>query len=228
MTSRFVAKMEDVLDVYQRPYDRAYPVVCFDEKGKELLAHSPGREPLPPQANTPHGSVRQDYEYERKGSANILLACEPLRGWRRIWVSQDRNAKNFARVLKQLVDEDYPQATQVVLVLDNLNIHTPASLYDTFPPEEAHRIASRIAWHFTPEHGSWLNMAEIEISALERQCLKQRFPDVDVLTAHGQAWVAARNQSCTKIHWQFTAQDARIRLRRLYPVITEETLLVKY
>jgi hypothetical protein len=220
VTSRFVAKMEDVLDVYQRPYDPRYPVVCADEKGKELQAQPVGRDPMPAQPNTPqHGNPLQDYTYEREGSANILVFSEPLRGWRQIEVNQDRTAKSFAHSVKALVDQVYPDAEKILLVVDNLNIHGPWSLFDAFSPEEANRIMHRIEWHFTPEHGSWLNMAEIELSALERQSLKQRFPDVATLAAQCKAWVDQRNQAQTKIHWQFTSKDARIRLRRLYPVI---------
>lgn len=224
MTSRFVAKMEEVLAVYQRPYDPRYPVVCADEKGKELLAHRAGRAPLAPQALTPqHGTPRQDYEYQRQGSANLFLFCEPLRGWRRVAVNRDRTAQSFAHQLQRLVDEDYPEAERVILVVDNLNIHGPWSLYDAFPPAEAQRIAQRIEWHFTPEHGSWLNMAELELSVLQRQCLRQRFATVETLSAECHAWETERNQAQVKIVWRFTAEDARIRLRRLYPVIQEGT-----
>lgn len=216
--------MEDVLDVYQRPYDPLHPVVCLDEKGKELHSHRPGREPLPPQPNTPQqGSIRQDYEYKREGSANLRIFCEPLRGWRRVLVNQDRTAMSFAQQVRQVLEEDYPHAEWVELVVDNLNIHGPWSLYDAFPPEEAHRINQRIRWHFTPEHGSWLNMAEIELSVLERQCLNQRFADIDTLISACLVWETDRNLALVKIHWHFTSADARIRLRRLYPVIEDKT-----
>jgi hypothetical protein len=214
--------MEDVLEVYQRPYDPRWPLVCLDEKGKELQADMPGREPLPAEPGGRGAScVRQDHEYRRAGSANLLLFSEPLRGWRKVVVSQARDGVSFAQHLRQLVDEAYPQAEKVVLVSDNLNIHGVWSLYDAFPAEEAFRIAQKLEWHYTPEHGPWLNMAEIELSALARQCLNQRFENVEVLRTAVDAWVEARNQAQVTIHWQFTAADARIRLRRLYPTIKE-------
>ena len=169
------------------------------------------------------GSQRQDYEYRREGSANVVVMVEPLRGWRKVVVNQDRTGASLARQLQQLVEEDYAEADKVVLVTDNLNIHGPWVLYEVFPPEVAQRIASRIEWHYTPEHGSWLNMAEIELSALERQCLKRRFAGVEELQAETQAWVQQRNNAQVKIDWQFTAADARNRLRRLYPVIEDIT-----
>lgn len=213
-----------MLEVYQRPYDPRYPVICLDEKGKELQSTRPERAPLPAQPNKPGASsLRQDYEYLRQGSANLLLMCEPLRGWRKVVVNQDRGARSFARELQQLVDVDYPAAEKLVLVTDNLNIHGIWSLYEVFAPQEARRIANKIEWHYTPEHGSWLNMAELELSALERQCLGRRFASVFTLRAECQAWTKERNQHEVKIHWQFTAADARIRLRRLYPVIEEIT-----
>lgn len=214
--------MEDVLAVYQRPYDPRYPLICLDEKGKELQANRAGREPLPAQPGTPGASsVRQDYEYQRAGSANLLLLCEPLQGWRKVVVTADRRARSFAQELQQLVDVDYPHAEKIVLVTDNLNIHGPWSLYAAFAPAEARRIASLLEWHYTPEHGSWLNMAELELSALTRQCLGRRFADVSSLRLECAAWTQERNQREVKIHWHFTAADARIRLRRLYPVIED-------
>lgn len=213
--------MEDVLDVYQRPYDPKRPVVCLDEKGKELQAHIPQRAPLPPKPG--HESL-QDYEYKRGGSANMFIVSEPLRGWRRVEVTQDRTGKSFARQLKKLVDEDYPdpEVDRVVLVTDNLNIHGVWSLYEEFEPVEAKRIADKVEWHYTPEHGSWLNMAELELSVLQRQCLGRgsrgrRIPDRETLTDEVNAWVAQRNSDSTTIDWQFTTADARIKLRRLYP-----------
>lgn len=214
--------MEDVLEVYQRPYDRRYPVVCLDEIGKELRSTPAGRETLPAQPGKKGASSpRQDYAYQREGSANLVLACEPLRGWRKVVVSQDRNGRSFATIIQQLVDVDFPEAEKIVLVTDNLNIHGIWSLYEAFPPDEARRIASKLEWHYTPEHGSWLNMAEIELSALERQCLGRRFPDIATLRSECDAWVRQRNLRIVKINWQFTAADARIRLRRLYPVIQD-------
>lgn len=211
--------MEDVLAVYQRPYDQEYPMVCLDEKGKELQSQrtdlvlpKPGR-----------GGIRQDYEYRREGSANLLLVCEPLTGWRRVAVSQDRTAHTFAQQLRQLVDEDFPKAHKIILVSDNLNIHGIWSLYEEFTAVEARRMADKIEWHYTPEHGSWLNMAELEISALQRQCLNRRFADLATLAEECQAWTAARNQDHVKIKWQFTNAEARIRLHRLYPQIMDKS-----
>ena len=220
VTPRFIAKMEDVLDVYQRPYDPLHPVVCLDEKGKELQAHTPGREPLLAKPGMQRPQALQDYEYRRGGSANIFLACEPLRGWRRVAVTQDRTGGSFAHQLKQLVDEDFPHAERVVLVTDNLNIHGVWSLYEVFPPQEAKRIADKLEWHYTPEHGSWLNMAELELSVLARQCLDRRIPDVATLAQECDAWTTQRNAAQVTIDWQFSNADARIKLRRLYPVLT--------
>jgi hypothetical protein len=212
--------MEDVLEVYQRPYDPRFPMVCLDEKGKELQADVPDRERLPAQAGKSGAECeRQDYEYRRAGSANLLLFSEPLRGWRKVVVSQNRDALSFAHQLRKLVDADYPAAEKVVLVSDNLNIHGVWSLYDAFPPAEALRIAQKLEWHYTPEHGSWLNMAELELSVLARQCLNQRSESLEALRSHVEAWTQARNQALVTIHWQFTTTDARIKLRRLYPVI---------
>ena len=211
--------MEDVLTVYQRPYDPEHPLVCLDEKGKEL--QSQRIELVLPKVG--QGASRQDYEYQREGSANLLLVCEPLTGWRRVAVSQDRTAHTFARQLRQLVEEDFPQAHKIVLITDNLNIHGIWSLYEEFTAEEARRIADKLEWHYTPEHGSWLNMAELELSAMQRQCLNRRFADVPTLQAECQAWATARNQNQIKIKWQFTAADARIRLHRLYPQIKDKT-----
>ncbi len=211
--------MEDVLAVYQRPYDQEYPMVCLDEKGKELQSQradlvwpKPGR-----------AGIRQDYEYRREGSATLLLVCEPLTGWRRVAVSQDRTAHSLARQLRQLVEEDFPKAHKIILVSDNLNIHGIWSLYQEFTAVEARRIAEKIEWHYTPEHGSWLNMAELEISAMQRQCLNRRFADVATLAEECQAWTATRNQDHVKIKWQFTNAEARIRLHRLYPQIKDKS-----
>lgn len=220
VSTRFIAKMEDVLAVYQRPYDPLRPVVCLDEKGKELQSHTPAREPMPPKPGKQGGQALQDYEYKREGSANIFLACEPLRGWRNAEVSADRTARSFAHQLKKLVDEQYPDVERVVLVTDNLNIHGVWSLYEVFEPREARRIADKLEWHYTPEHGSWLNMAELELSALGRQCLNRRIPDAQTLATECGAWAKERNNSTVTINWHFTAPDARIKLRRLYPSIT--------
>lgn len=222
-TAKFVAKMEDVLSVYERPYDPNYPVVCIDEKNKELRGHTAGREPVParpsPDREQAH-DTRQDYAYKRGGMANMFMMCEPLRGWRRVAITERRTAQDFASQLQKLVDQDFPDAKKIVLISDNLNTHTMWSLYGTFPPEEARRILDKIEWHYTPEHGSWLNMAEIELSVLEEQCLRRRIPDAKMLEHEVNAWSAQRNSLNAKINWQFTAKDARIKLRSLYPVIT--------
>lgn len=209
--------MEDVLDVYQRPYDAKRPVVCLDEAGKEL--HDTPRGTLPAQ---PGLVACQDYEYVRNGVCNIFLAIEPLRGWRKVCVTERRTALDFADQLRALVDEDYADAEKIVLVTDNLNTHSPACLYERFAPEEARRIATRIEWHYTPEHGSWLNIAECELSVLARQCLARRIPDREALTHEASAWEEERNSAQVRVDWQFTTQDARIKLKRLYPVVKEQ------
>jgi len=210
--------MEDVLSVYERPYDAKRPLVCMDEKAKELQWHTEQREPLAPQPGKAGSEVtRQDYGYKRGGMANLFIVCEPLKGRRRVAVTQDRTAKTVAHQLKKIVDEDYPQAEVVVLVTDNVNTHGVWSLYEAFEPAEAKRIADKLEWHYTPEHGSWLNMAEIELSVLERQCLCRRIPDVSTLIKEVGSWEGQRNQRATAINWHFTAADARIKLRRLYP-----------
>jgi hypothetical protein len=219
VSTRFIAKMEDVLAVYHRPYAQEQPMVCLDEKGKEL--QSQRAELILPKPG--QSEIRQDYEYRREGSANILLVCEPLTGWRRVAVSQDRTAHTFARQLRQLVDQDFPQAHKIILVTDNLNIHGIWSLYEEFTPAEAKRIADKLEWHYTPEHGSWLNMAELEISAMQRQCLNRRFADVTTLQEECQAWATARHHAHVTIKWQFSTADARIRLHRLYPQIKDKS-----
>ena len=219
VSTRFIAKMEDVLAVYHRPYDQQYPMVCMDEKGKELRSQRVDWHTPPAGAEV----LRQDYEYKREGSANLWLMCEPLRGWRRIAVSQDRTARTFAQQLRQLVDEDFPLAHKIILVSDNLNIHGIWSLYEAFQPEEARRMAAKIEWHYTPEHGSWLNMAELELSAMQRQCLNRRFSSLSSLNRACQAWATARNRDATKIKWQFSNAEARIRLHRLYPQLLDKT-----
>jgi hypothetical protein len=226
-TAKFIAKMEDVLHVYERPYDAEYPVVCIDEKNKELrghgAGHGAGRQPLPPRPSPDKEEARdgrEDYEYKRGGMANIFMVCEPLRGWRRVAITQRRTAQDFAHQLKIMVDQDFPAAKKIVVVTDNLNTHTMWSLYQTFPPEEARRILDKIEWHYTPEHGSWLNMAEIELSVLQQQCLDRRIPDITTLQHETSAWVRERNCEPAVINWQFTTKDARIKLKSLYPVIT--------
>jgi DDE superfamily endonuclease len=218
--------MEDVLEVYQRPYNPRRPMVCVDEKSKVLHSHTKGRSPLPMRpasADKPgSGSVlKEDYEYKREGVANIFLAVEPLAGKRRVWVTDQRTGVDFAEMLKILADEEYPaeEVEIIVLVTDNLNTHGPWVLYERFCAEEARRIAARFEWHYTPEHGSWLNMAEIELAALEGQCLDRRIGDKEILASETTAWERERNDAGTTINWHFTAQDARIKLKHLYPTI---------
>ena len=215
MSSDFVAHMEDVLDLYAEPYDPQRPVVCFDESSTQLLADN--REPMPVKPGRPK---RQDYEYRREGTRNLFLACEPKAGWRHVAITERRTKEDFAQQMQWLVDEAYPDAPVVRLVLDNLNTHRAASLYETFPPEEARRIAKRLEFHHTPKHGSWLNMAEIEFSVFSRSCLRQRNPNEESLCRQVQALELERNQAQARINWQFTAQDARGKLRRLYPCLS--------
>jgi hypothetical protein len=216
----YVAKMEDVLDVYQRPYNPKRPVVCLDEASKELHATPRGSLPL-----APGRPVCEDYEYERHGVANLFLAIEPLCGRRRVRVTDRRTKHDFAEQLRLLADEDYPDVEIIiVLVVDNLNTHGPGALYEHFDPEEAHRLARRFEWHYTPEHASWLNIAECELSVLTAQCLDRRIPDKDALIRAVAAWQERRNNTCAKVLWQFTTADARIKLKRLYPVVKEQDL----
>ena len=220
MSADFVANMEDVLNLYAEPYDPQRPVVCFDETSTQLLAET--RPPMPPQPGRPR---RQDYEYRREGTRNLFLACEPLAGWRHVAVTQRRTMQDFAQQMRWLVDEAYPDVEMVRVVLDNLNTHRPASLYETFPAAEARRIAKRLEFHYTPKHGSWLNpesstgqaMAEIEFSVLSRSCLRQRLPGEDALRREVQALVTERNAARATINWQFNTGDARSKLHRLYP-----------
>ena len=204
--------MEDVLDVYTRPFDPHRPVLCLDETSRQLLGEV--TPPLPVASGQP---ARQDYEYARGGVANVFLVCEPLRGWRHVSVSDRRTRLDFAAVIRDLVDVHYPDAERLVLVMDNLNIHSPASLYEAFPPAEAKRLADKLEIHHTPKHGSWLNIAEIELSALGRQCLDRRLPDQPGLAREVAAWQARRNAAATTVDWRFTTADARIKLKHLYP-----------
>ena len=206
--------MEDVLDVYCRPYDPRYPVVCMDESSKQLLADV--RRPLPMEPGKPQ---RNDDHYQRYGTRNLFLACEPLRGWREIKVTQRRTKLDWALFVRELVDVHYPDAVRVVLVMDNLNTHRPASLYEAFEPAEAKRIWDRLELHYTPKHGSWLNIAECEFSVLSRQCTNRRLPDQEALAAEVAAWQAERNGTTATVDWRFTTADARIRLKHLYPKI---------
>jgi hypothetical protein len=206
--------MEDVLDVYHGDYSPKHPLVCMDESNKQLLGDI--RQPLPVASGQP---ARYDSEYKRNGTRNLFLAFAPLQGWREVTVTDRRTKQDWAHYMKDLVDVHFPEADLITVVLDNLNTHTLASLYETFEPAEAHRLARKLDLHYTPKHGSWLNMAEIEFSALSRQCLNRRLADADTLQRHVAAWAAERNSHGTSIEWRFTTDDARIKLKRLYPTI---------
>jgi transposase len=206
--------MEDVLYVYHMPYDSEYPVVCMDESCKQMIGEV--REPIPCAPGRP---VRIDDEYVRNGVAQIFMEVEPLTGKRHVAVTERRTRKDWAIQIKQMLDERYPKAIKVRLVMDNLNTHSIASLYETFAPDEARRLVERLEIHHTPKHGSWLNMAEIELSVLKGQCLDRRIADIETMQTEVAAWDRDRNSSARKIHWQFTASDARIKLKRLYPTI---------
>ncbi len=208
----FVAHMEDVLEVYQRPYDPLRPQVCMDETSKQLVS-----EVIPPRAVQPGQAEQVDYEYERQGVANLFLWFEPLTGQRQIQVTDQRTKQDWAHLMKELVDVWFPLAVVIVLVLDNLNTHVMSALYETFPPDEARRIWEKLEIHYTPKHGSWLNMAEIELAVLTRQCLDRRMPSKAFLTQEIQAWVTYRNQHVVIANWRFTTEDARIKLKHLYP-----------
>jgi transposase len=214
--AEFVYHMEDVLDVYTRPSDPTRPLVCMDEINTQLLADI--RDPLPMEPGKP---VREDYEYERHGVCNVFLACEPLVGRRVTMVTENRTKVQWAQFMRQLADEHYPHAEKIVLVMDNLNTHSLAALYEVFPREQARRLCQRFEVHYTPKHGSWLNMAEIELSALDRQCLSQRFDSLEQATQHITAWTTRRNQRQVTINWRFTAEDASVKLKHLYPSIPD-------
>ena len=206
--------MEDVLEVYHRPHDPACPVVCLDETSKQLIAET--RVPI---AAKPGHPARHDYEYERNGTANLFMMFAPLEGWWHVKVTERHTAVDYAQVLRELSDTHFPEATKIVLVQDNLNTHKPASLYEAFPAAEARRLVERFEWHYTPKHGSWLDMAEPELSVLSSQCLDRRIPDKRTLVEEVAAWEASRNKNHTKANWQFTTADARVRLKRLYPAM---------
>lgn len=210
----YVARMEDVLDVYERSRDQTAPVVCMDEMPVQLLKET--RVPIPAEPGRPR---RVDYEYERNGTANIFMFAEPLAGWRQTLVTERRTAVDWAVAVRDLVDSRYADARVIVLVMDNLNTHTLGSLYEAFPPAEARRIAKRLEIHHTPKHGSWLNMAENELSALSRQCLARRIGAIEDLRSEVQAWEATRNTDQVQVQWRFTIDQARIKLRNVYPVI---------
>ena len=204
--------MEDVLEVYHRDYGEQEVLVCLDETSKQLVQET--RQPLPVRPGMP---ACYDYEYQRNGVSNLFMLFAPLEGWRRVEVTGRRTKVDWAEVVRKLVDEDYPDKERVVLVMDNLNTHHPASLYEAFEPPEARRIAKRLEIHYTPKHGSWLNMAESELAVLARQCLDRRIPDQEMLGRETRAWQEQRNREAVRADWRFTTQDARIKLRSLYP-----------
>ncbi len=208
----YVCRMEDVLDLYEEPYDAAYPCVCFDEKLFQLIGET--RVPLPPEVGKPR---RYDYEYERNGTANLFIILEPAAGRRRIVVTKRRTKEDFAEIMRHMADDIYPDADKIRIVMDNLNTHNPSSLYEKFRPEEARRILRRLEFHYTPKHASWLNMAEIEISVLSDQCLDRRIGDTETLKKEISAWEKERNEKSAKVIWRFTNTDARVKLKRLYP-----------
>ncbi len=210
----FVAAMEDVLEVYTRPHDPARPLVCLDETSKQLVAET--RAPLP---MLPGQLARHDYEYERKGTANLFMLFAPLEGWRHVEVTDRRTAIDYAKILKDLSDTHFQRADKIVLVQDNLNTHSPASLYEAFAPDEARRLFERFEWHYTPKHGSWLDLAESELAVLSGQCLDRRIPDRATLEREVAAWLKRRNTNNAKADWRFTTADARIKLKSLYPVL---------
>ena len=215
--AEFVCAMENVLEVYKRPYDPQHPVVCFDEQSKQLVGEI--TTPIPAAPGQPE---RCDYEYVRNGTANLFMLNEPLTGQRYVTVTPRRTKLDFASQIKMLVDELYPQVPTITLVMDNLNTHRMSSLYEAFEPEEARRIMQKIEVVHTPKHGSWLNMAECELSVMQKQCLADRIPDETTLRARISIWNADRNNRSKKVNWQFRTADARIKLRRLYPVIQME------
>jgi hypothetical protein len=206
--------MEDVLEVYQRPHDPEYPVVCVDETSKQLVAETRVRI-----AAKPGQPARYDYEYKRNGTANLFMIFAPLEGWRHVEVTDRHTAVDYAQVLKAIADMNFPKAKKIVLVQDNLNTHKPASLYEAFPAAEARRLVERFEWHYTPKHGSWLDMAESELSVLSGQCLDRRIADKQTLTEEVAAWEESRNKKHVKADWQFTTADARVKLKRLYPAL---------
>lgn len=206
--------MEDVLSVYQRPYDPKRPVICLDEIQKALRSTPRGEIPI-----QPGQPLREDYEYKRAGKCSIFLAVEPLAGQRQVFVRRQRTKLDFAEVIQALVDDVYAQAETLVLVVDNLNIHHPAALYERFPPAEARRLAAKLEWHYTPEHASWLNIAECELSVLRRQCLRKRVDHIDAVRHKLATWSDERNRRQSGIDWRFTTDDARIKLKRLYPIV---------
>ena len=216
--AEFVWRMEDVLDVYAQPYDPKRPVVCFDESPVQLIAET--RKPLPPKPGQPE---RFDYEYKRNGTRNLFFFFQPLAGWRHVLIREHRTKVDYAYAMRYLVDELFPEADVVVVVQDNLNTHTPAALYEAFEPAEAKRILNRLEFHYTPKHGSWLNMVEIELGILSEQCLNARIPDEETLRCKVKAWERARNERRATVNWRFSTSDARVKLSRLYPNLLESS-----
>jgi hypothetical protein len=214
--AEFVAQMEEVLEVYVSTEDPDYPLVCFDEASKQLV-----KETRLPQPLEPGKPAREDYEYERNGTANIFMFFAPMTGWRHVEITEQRTQIDYAQQMKWLVDKGFPDAIKIRVVQDNLNTHVKASLYKAFQPEEARRILNRLEFHYTPKHGSWLNMAEIELSVLSRQCLDRRIPDQETLKIEVKAWEEKRNENSDTVGWRFTTEDARIKLKHLYPSIQE-------
>ena len=208
----FVAAMEDVLEVYHRPHDPDRPLVCLDETSKQLVAET--RQPVPMRPSQP---ARYDYEYKRNGTANLFMLFAPLEGWRHVKVTDSRTAIDYAHVLRDLADLHFAKASKIVLVQDNLNTHVPSSLYEAFPPAEARRLVERFEWHYSPKHGSWLNLAESELAVLSGQCLDRRIANATALAREVAAWLSRRNVSHAKASWRFTAENARIKLKSLYP-----------
>lgn len=214
VSAEFVAPMEDLLDLYAEPYDPVRPVICFDESPKQLIGEV--REPIPPQPGAP---ARQDTEYKRNGVRNLMMICEPKRGWRNVLIMQRRTKIDFAHAMRHIV-ECYPDAEVIRVVLDNLNTHKTASLYEAFAPEEARAIARKLEFHYTPKHGSWLNIAELELAVLSNMCLSQRIADEETLRREVEANVRERNAKAIPIKWKFSTQDARRKLARLYPCVS--------
>jgi hypothetical protein len=213
VSAEFVWRMEDILDLYAEPYDPRYPLVCFDESPYQLLSEV--RQPLPVAPGQP---VRYDYEYRREGTCNLFMCFEPLQGWRHVKVTDRRTAQDFAQCMQDLVDVHFPQAVVISVVLDNLNTHTPAALYATFPPAEACRILRKLDFHYTPKHGSWLNMAEIEFAVVSTQCLDRRLADQEKVRRAVAAWQTQRNAAKASVEWRFTTVKARRKLKHIYPL----------
>lgn len=213
--AEFVCQMEEILELYTLPYDPDYPLVCFDESSKQLISEI--QQPLPAEPGKPE---RFDYQYQREGVSNLFMFFEPLQAWRHVEVTDQRTGIDFAKQMKYLVDERYPDAKKVRVVQDNLNTHIKASLYKAFIPSEARRLLDKLEFYYTPKHGSWLNMAEIEFSVLNRQCLNRRISSQEILIQEVEAWESQRNQTSSPVNWQFTTEDARIKLTQLYPLIS--------